>query len=417
MKNFARAFLFIASIALLLIARCNNQDITPPAAIDANSINVTVGDGSVQLSWTDSSDNDFYGTRISFTPAAANVTQPITIQGDRGSVSSTTISGLSNNTEYTFSLVALDKSLNVSLATIKRATPTASNNSSSSTEETSTSGGSTTGETTGSGGSTGGDSGSGGSSGSGSGSTTTPTGYPATVVASYTYNTSQGTVSLVFYSNNTFIMKELEYIGGFGTYTGNATSNGQVIATQTQGATSSGSFNPSSSIYIYTVSGNGTTLTGPGPVGGTVTYTRDNISTTTPTVVATYSKTMASQGYPQLVDKYVFYSNGTWIERYDGTGPEYGSNGPVQGSSISYDLVGRAGVYTGNAATNGSVTLITILTADEPSSTATSYTNTNCPLQAYTDSGAQFTASIAANGSSLTLGSGSSGMTYTRVTN
>ncbi len=99
------------------------RDTTAPRAIAADSITATAGNGAVLLKWTASSDQDFYGTEITFTPAAANVAQPIVVKGSAGQESSVYVTPLENGTEYTFSLVALDKSLNAAEKTTKKASP------------------------------------------------------------------------------------------------------------------------------------------------------------------------------------------------------------------------------------------------------------------------------------------------------
>ena len=239
------------------------------------------------------------------------------------------------------------------------------------------------------------------------------------IVASYsmtqTVGTDTYTSTLTLYSNGTFVASSSDdanyLISGLGTW---STQSNTLILTCTQersGSTLAPIDEDDPTSFTCTLSSDQTTLSMTTPQG-TMTFTRDNISSAAPTIVATYSATMADEGYPQTEEKFVFYSNGTWIQKVEGTGPQMGSNGPVQGSSIPYNLVMGSGVYTGNAASTGDVTLLVILVAS-PSTAATSYTNANCPLQAYTGSSAQGTASISANGSTLTIGS----HTYTRVTN
>ena len=108
------------------IVEVEKKDTKPPAAISKDKIFVMAGDSAVLLSWTNPSDEDFYGTRITFEPGANNVTQPIVIEGNPGAASSTYFNGLSNDVEYTFSLVALDKSQNKSQNASKSSTPKSS---------------------------------------------------------------------------------------------------------------------------------------------------------------------------------------------------------------------------------------------------------------------------------------------------
>ena len=94
------------------------REITDVSAIGANN--------SLLLTWRNSSDEDFFGTRISFTPIKENVIQPIIIEGKAGEISKAIFNALENGTEYTFSLTAIDKSQNVSKIFFKKSTPTSS---------------------------------------------------------------------------------------------------------------------------------------------------------------------------------------------------------------------------------------------------------------------------------------------------
>ena len=108
------------------IIEIEKKDTTPTAAIYTSRISVTAGDSQVLLSWKNPTAEDFYGTRITFTPTASNVTQPIVIEGNSGATSSAWFNGLSNDVSYTFSFVALDKSQNESKKVSKTATPKSS---------------------------------------------------------------------------------------------------------------------------------------------------------------------------------------------------------------------------------------------------------------------------------------------------
>ncbi|MCR4823472.1 MAG: chitobiase/beta-hexosaminidase C-terminal domain-containing protein, partial [Treponema sp.] len=105
------------------------SDTTAPEAISADSVTATAGNEMVLLSWTNSSDSDFYGTRITFTPAVRGITQPIVVEGEAGATATTTIRGLGNGASYTFSLAALDTSQNASAVVTKSATPVSSTDS------------------------------------------------------------------------------------------------------------------------------------------------------------------------------------------------------------------------------------------------------------------------------------------------
>ena len=87
-------------------------DSTPPQKIIAGENAATAGNACVLLSWKNPADEDFYGTKITFVPAAEGVTQPLVILGEKSKDSSALIRGLNNGTEYTFSLFALDKTHN-----------------------------------------------------------------------------------------------------------------------------------------------------------------------------------------------------------------------------------------------------------------------------------------------------------------
>ena len=149
------------------------SDTTPPAQINAETATATAGNNTVLLSWTNPSDEDFYGTEISFAPESSGVTQPIIVKGNTapakvtelvatagngkiilawtnpadedffgvriseksngGTLSNTvflqnpantfTVSELANGTAYEFSVIALDKALNESGAATASGTP------------------------------------------------------------------------------------------------------------------------------------------------------------------------------------------------------------------------------------------------------------------------------------------------------
>lgn len=124
-----KKLLFILCIGFLLFASCQNEvssdanqtDTTPPFPV--KKLTAEEGDKYISLSWINPADSDFYGTKITFTPSARNVSQPVIIEGTPSGKSTTTFNGLVNNTEYTFSLIALDKMQNKSEIVTIRATP------------------------------------------------------------------------------------------------------------------------------------------------------------------------------------------------------------------------------------------------------------------------------------------------------
>jgi len=127
-----KKLLSILSIGFLLFASCQTEvgtdntlktqtDTTPPFPV--KKLTAEEGDKYISLSWLNPADSDFYGTKITFTPSVRNVSQPVIIEGTPSGKSSTTFNGLVNNTEYTFSVTALDKNQNKSEIVTISATP------------------------------------------------------------------------------------------------------------------------------------------------------------------------------------------------------------------------------------------------------------------------------------------------------
>jgi chitodextrinase len=94
------------------------NDITPPAEV--TGLNAEADDGWVTLTWTDPADSDFAHVEITFTPAGG--AQPLTVV--KG-VQSRTVSGLTNDTEYTFTVKTVDTTGNESTGANTTATPIA----------------------------------------------------------------------------------------------------------------------------------------------------------------------------------------------------------------------------------------------------------------------------------------------------
>jgi hypothetical protein len=85
-------------------------DTTPPGPV--TGLIVTPGNAMVKLTWTDPTDADLAGVRITFSPTAAGVTQPIWVQKtERQPVF---IEGLENDIPYTFTVKAEDAAGNPS---------------------------------------------------------------------------------------------------------------------------------------------------------------------------------------------------------------------------------------------------------------------------------------------------------------
>jgi len=87
-------------------------DITPPAPV--TSLSANANDASVSLSWTNPADSDFNHVDISYSGGSVTETG-----------SSKTISGLTNGTTYTFTVIAYDDSGNASTSETINATPQA----------------------------------------------------------------------------------------------------------------------------------------------------------------------------------------------------------------------------------------------------------------------------------------------------
>jgi hypothetical protein len=123
MKRFT-LFLLTATVAVsTLLIGCDNGnspigDTTPPAEV--TSLTATPGNGQVTLNWTDPADSDFNEVEITFTPAVTGITQPIIVA--KGTATKV-ITGLTNDTEYTFTIKTKDDTGNTSIGTTATATP------------------------------------------------------------------------------------------------------------------------------------------------------------------------------------------------------------------------------------------------------------------------------------------------------
>lgn len=94
----------VNSVSLTPLAADPN-DHTPPAEV--STINGTPGNNQVTLSWTDPTDTDFNKVEITYTPGNGSV------EIGKGTQAAT-ISGLTNDTEYSFTLKTVDVSGNKS---------------------------------------------------------------------------------------------------------------------------------------------------------------------------------------------------------------------------------------------------------------------------------------------------------------
>ena len=131
----AKAFAFLGAafvlLIVLLVTGCPNntqppapvqpaKDTTPPAEV-AN-FTATPGSASVViLSWKNPADDDLYQVEITASPAAGSLKTAIYLAAEKGKVASYSADGLNADTEYTFTVKTVDKSLNKSTGTVKAA--------------------------------------------------------------------------------------------------------------------------------------------------------------------------------------------------------------------------------------------------------------------------------------------------------
>jgi len=104
------AMVFFA-VVLILFTACggdetNNTDSIPPAEI--TGLDGIVNDGQVELNWVDPADDDFSKVRITYAPGGNTA-----IEVEKG-VQTSTMTGLTNGTGYTFTIKTVDKSGNES---------------------------------------------------------------------------------------------------------------------------------------------------------------------------------------------------------------------------------------------------------------------------------------------------------------
>jgi hypothetical protein len=91
-------------------------DATPPTNV--TNLDGTPGDAKVTLTWTDPTDADLDHIEITWSPGEAT---PISVEGAQ----TTTITGLTNGTVYTFTVKAVDEAGNKSAGETKALTPLA----------------------------------------------------------------------------------------------------------------------------------------------------------------------------------------------------------------------------------------------------------------------------------------------------
>lgn len=98
----------VESVKAVPDGKDSESDTTAPA--DVTELAADYADGTVSLSWKNPSDSDFWAVKITASPADGTFKNPVYIIGPEEFVGA----GLSDDTEYEITLVALDKSLNES---------------------------------------------------------------------------------------------------------------------------------------------------------------------------------------------------------------------------------------------------------------------------------------------------------------
>ena len=112
-----RTPLLLLSAALLILAGCpetpdNQSDTTAPEPVTLNTVSISATSSSITFEWTPSPSNDVAEIQATWTPAHGPAQPKVIDAGDTGA----TIEGLEAGTEYTFSVVVIDRSENESNA-------------------------------------------------------------------------------------------------------------------------------------------------------------------------------------------------------------------------------------------------------------------------------------------------------------
>ncbi|WP_277055263.1 DUF4959 domain-containing protein [Treponema socranskii] len=127
-----KRFMFAALAAVFLLAGCQQnietpveKDTTPPAEVTA--LTAQAGSGKIALSWKNPADDDLYQVEITALPAHGSLKYAVCLAAEKGKDVTYTAESLNADTEYTFTLKTIDKSLNKSAGVSKTArTQTAS---------------------------------------------------------------------------------------------------------------------------------------------------------------------------------------------------------------------------------------------------------------------------------------------------
>ena len=94
------------------------SDTTPPAKV--TNLTTAASNGQVTLSWTNPTDADFAKVIVSAEPAAGDLANPKELTNKEETL---TVTGLTNGTEYTFTIVSVDTTGNKSEGEVVKASP------------------------------------------------------------------------------------------------------------------------------------------------------------------------------------------------------------------------------------------------------------------------------------------------------
>ena len=97
----------------------STSDTTPPAEVTA--LTAQAGRGKIALSWKNPADDDLYQVEITANPAHGSLKYAVCLAAEKGKDVTYTAESLSADTEYTFTLKTIDKSLNKSAGVSKTA--------------------------------------------------------------------------------------------------------------------------------------------------------------------------------------------------------------------------------------------------------------------------------------------------------
>ena len=97
----------------------STSDTTPPAEVIA--LTAQAGSGKIALSWKNPADDDLYQVEITALPAHGSLKYAVCLAAEKGKDVTYTAESLNADTEYTFTLKTIDKSLNKSAGVSKTA--------------------------------------------------------------------------------------------------------------------------------------------------------------------------------------------------------------------------------------------------------------------------------------------------------